>query len=234
MRRVKKSIFALMSRIVQLDDRIQYLPASDSPLLSADVVAVRGDGTWWILDVGANDEAVDFINGLPREFCGRAMRKNIVISHFHRDHFMNMQRALRGEISLDFDCLYGGAYTLKSLKFESLDASKFVAVTSPLKFDDGLQILVLPMPSSHAKSSLALSVEGECAFLGDATYPMVASPDVYNVQILGEQIRFLESLDVARFGLSHKRGLLRDKSSVMLFLKSVYARREKNRNFIEA
>lgn len=147
---------------------------------------------------------------------------------------MNMQRALRGEISLDFDCLYGGAYTLKSLKFESLDASKFVAVTSPLKFDDGLQILVLPMPSSHAKSSLALSVEGECAFLGDATYPMVASPDVYNVQILGEQIRFLESLDVARFGLSHKRGLLRDKSSVMLFLKSVYARREKNRNFIEA
>lgn len=223
-----------MSRIVQLDDRIQYLPASDSPLLSADVVAVRGDIAWWILDVGANDEAVDFINGLPREFCGRAMRKNIVISHFHRDHFMNMQRALRGEISLDFDCLYGGAYTLKSLKFESLDASKFVAVTSPLKFDDGLRIQVLSMPSSHAKSSLALSVKGECAFLGDATYPMVASPDVYNVQILGEQIRFLESLDVARFGLSHKRGLLRDKSSVMLFLKSVYARREKNQNFIEA
>lgn len=223
-----------MSQICQLTDRIQYLPASGTPLLSADVVAVRGDSAWWILDVGANDKAVDFINGLPREFCGRAMRKNIVISHFHRDHFMNMQRALRGEISLDFDCLYGGAYTLKSLKFESLDASKFVAVTSPLKFDDGLQILVLPMPSSHAKSSLALSVEGECAFLGDATYPMVASPDVYNVQILGEQIRFLESLDVARFGLSHKRGLLRDKSSVMLFLKSVYARREKNRNFIEA
>lgn len=224
-----------MSRIVQLDDRIQYLPASGTPLLSADVVAVRGDSAWWILDVGANDEAVKFINNLPRDFLGRKMRKNLVISHFHKDHFWNVQRVLQGGVALDFDCLYGGAYTLKSLKFESLDASKFVAVTSPLKFDDGLQILVLPMPSSHAKSSLALSVEGECAFLGDATYPMVGfgEPDVYNVQILAEQIKILESLDVGQLGLSHKRGLVRDKMSVVLFLKSVYARREKNQNFIE-
>lgn len=225
-----------MSQIVQVDDRIQYLPASGSPLLSADVIAVRGDSAWWILDVGANDEAVEFINGLPRECLGMQMRKNIVISHFHRDHFMNMQRALHGEISLDFDCLYGGAYTLKSLKLlDETAASKCVAVASPLKFDDGLQIQVLPVPSSHAKSSLVLSVDGECAFLGDATYPMVGynSPDVYNVQILGGQIQFLESLNVARFGLSHKRGLLRDKSSVIQFLKSVYARRQKNENFIE-
>lgn len=226
-----------MPNIVQLDDRIQYLPASGVPLLSADVVAVRGDSAWWILDVGANDEAVEFINGLPREFLGKRMRKNIVISHFHKDHFLNVQRALQGEIFLDFDCLYGGAYTLKLLKplKETFDASKFVAVSSSLKFDDGLLIQVFPVPNSHAKSSLALSVDGENAFLGDATYPMVGfgSPDVYNVQILGEQIKIFESLNVVRFGLSHKRGILRDKSSVMLFLKSIYARREKNQNFIE-
>ena len=73
-------------------------------------------------------------------------------------------------------------------------------------------------------------------FLGDATYPMVGhgEPDMYNVQILGEQIRFLKSLAQTRFCLSHKRGLVRDRNSVIQFLESVLARRQKNENYIVA
>ena len=232
--------------------------------LSADVVAVRGDNAWWIFDVGACDEAVQFINELPRVpvGCGAdecaiqnvqhlvnhgdaalftgdhdcispAMKKNVVISHFHRDHLWNVQRLCNGEISLDVDALYVGAYTSKT--FGEIKNVAKNDVTEPLFFDDGVKIQILPMPNSHAKGSLALIVD-DYVFLGDATYPMVGhgTPDVYNVQILGEQIKLLKTFDAPYFCLSHKRGLVRDKTSVIQFLESVYARRQKNENYIVA
>ena len=224
---------------------------SNDPL-SADVIAVRGDRTWWIFDVGACDEAVQFINELPRipveeaaipvdenganlAACNNAARlaKNVVISHFHRDHLLNVQRMCGGEISLDIDALYVGAYTSKT--FGEIEGVAKNVVMEPLALDDGVQIQILPMPNSHAKGSLALIVD-DFVFLGDATYPMVGhgAPDVYNVQILGEQIKLLKSLTPSRFCLSHKRGLVRDKTSVIQFLESVYARRQKNENYIVA
>ena len=237
-----------MTKIVKLTDRIRYLQMSYEPL-SADVVAVRGDSAWWIFDVGACDRAVDFINALPRhpvsenialhengECAGAAavpLKKNIVISHFHRDHLLNVVRHCDGEVSLDFDTLYVGAYTSKT--FGEIEGVAKNVVMEPLAFDDGVQIQILPMPNSHAKGSLALIVD-DYVFLGDATYPMVGhgSPDVYNVQILGEQIKLLKTLTPTRFCLSHKRGLVRDKTSVIQFLESVYARRQKNENYIVA
>jgi len=235
-----------MTKIVKLTDRIRYLQMSYEPL-SADVVAVRGDSAWWIFDVGACDEAVDFINALPRssessthldtsECIKNAtlpLKKNIVISHFHRDHLLNVQRMCGGEISLDIDALYVGAYTSKT--FGEIEGVAKNVVMEPLAFDDGVRIQILPMPNSHAKGSLALIVD-DYVFLGDATYPMVGhgAPDVYNVQILGEQIKLLKTLSASRFCLSHKRGLVRDKTSVILFLESVYARRQKNENYIVA
>ena len=229
-----------MPRIVKLTDRIQYLQVSYEPL-SADVVAVRGDSAWWIFDVGACDEAVHFINDLPRVFAdckvegdaAAPLKKNIVISHFHRDHLLNVVRHCNGEVSLDFDALYVGSHASKVVG-EMSDREK-VVVSSPLSFVDGVKIQILPIPNSHAKGSLALIVD-DYVFLGDATYPMVGhgTPDVYNVQILGEQIALLKSLAPTRFCLSHKRGLVRDKDSVIQFLESVYARRQKNENYIVA
>ena len=232
-----------MPKIVKLTDRIHYLQMSNDPL-SADVIAVRGDSAWWIFDVGACDEAVQFINELPRNLVDDAsnlakrdndvrLAKNVVISHFHRDHLLNVQRMCGGEISLDIDALYVGAYTSKT--FGEIEGVAKNVVMEPLSFDDGVRIQILPMPNSHAKGSLALIVD-DYVFLGDATYPMVGhgSPDVYNVQILGEQIKLLKTLSASRFCLSHKRGLVRDKTSVIQFLESVYARRQKNENYIVA
>ena len=239
-----------MPKIVKLTDRIQYLQVSYEPL-SADVVAVRGDSAWWIFDVGACDMAVDFINALPRnpvnESASRGslensdsvapvanpLKKNIVISHFHRDHLLNVVRHCNGEVLLDFDTLYVGSHASKVVG-EMSDREK-VTVAAPLSFDDGMHIEILPIPNSHAKGSLALVVD-DFVFLGDATYPMVGhgEPDVYNVQILEQQIKMLKSLSASRFCLSHKRGLVRDKSSVIQFLESVLARRQKNENYIVA
>ena len=232
-----------MTKIVKLTDRIRYLQMSYEPL-SADVVAVRGDSAWWIFDVGACDDAVQFINELPHILVddaanlakrdnGVRLAKNVVISHFHRDHLLNVQRMCGGEISLDIDALYVGAYTSKT--FGEIEGVAKNVVMEPLSFDDGVRIQILPMPNSHAKGSLALIVN-DYVFLGDATYPMVGhcSPDVYNVQILGEQIKLLKTLSASRFCLSHKRGLVRDKTSVIQFLESVYARRQKNENYIVA
>ena len=235
-----------MTKIVKLTDRIRYLQMSYEPL-SADVVAVRGDSAWWIFDVGACDEAVDFINALPRssessthldtsECIKNAtvpLKKNIVISHFHRDHLLNVVRHCDGEVSLDFDTLYVGSHASKVVG--EIAGHEKITVSSPLLFDDVVHIEILPMPNSHARGSLALIVD-DYVFLGDATYPMVGhgAPDVYNVQILEQQIKMLKSLTASRFCLSHKRGLVRDKTSVIQFLESVYARRQKNENYIVA
>ena len=235
-----------MTKIVKLTDRIRYLQMSYEPL-SADVVAVRGDSAWWIFDVGACDEAVDFINTLPRssessthldtsECIKNAtvpLKKNIVISHFHRDHLLNVVRHCNGEVSLDFDTLYVGSHASKVVG--EIAGHEKITVSSPLLFDDVVHIEILPVPNSHAKGALALIVD-DFVFLGDATYPMVGhgEPDVYNVQILEQQIKMLKSLTASRFCLSHKRGLVRDKSSVIQFLESVLARRQKNENYIVA
>lgn len=235
-----------MTKIVKLTDRIRYLQMSYEPL-SADVVAVRGDSAWWIFDVGACDEAVDFINALPRssessthldtsECIKNAtvpLKKNIVISHFHRDHLLNVVRHCNGVVSLDFDTLYVGSHASKVVG--EIAGHEKITVSSPLLFDDVVHIEILPVPNSHAKGALALIVD-DFVFLGDATYPMVGhgEPDVYNVQILEQQIKMLKSLTASRFCLSHKRGLVRDKSSVIQFLESVLARRQKNENYIVA
>ncbi len=224
-----------MPRIVKLNDRIQYLQVSYEPL-SADVVTVRGDSAWWIFDVGACDMAVDFINALPRNPANDdavPLKKNIVISHFHRDHLLNVVRHCNGEVSLDFDTLYVGSHASKVVG--EISGHEKITVSSPLSFDDGMHIEILPIPNSHAKGSLILVVD-DFVFLGDATYPMVGhgEPDVYNVQILEQQIKMLKSLTASRFCLSHKRGLVRDKSSVIQFLESVLARRQKNENYIVA
>lgn len=215
-------IFGVMVQPIQLSERITYLPATRDPL-SADVFAVRGDSAWWIFDVGMSDVALSFIGSLS----SIGMKKNIVISHFHKDHVGNLVRVRNGDVSLQYDNLYVSPQTRKYTKAGTL-------VTEPMEVLDGLRLQILPVPSSHAKGSLVLVVDNELAFLGDASYPTVGhdGPDFYNVQQLLEQIKFLEELDVKSFCLSHKRNPLCSKESMLVLLKSIYARREKGDNLI--
>ena len=227
------------------------MPSETNPL-SADVYAIRGDTAWWIFDVGASDGAVDFINNLP---CGNPasvpgaaqhlhqdaapLKKNIVISHFHRDHFFNLSR-------VHFDNLYVGRETFRHCDETIRARSGTQVVESPLQFEDVLRFRIEPIPSSHAKGSLILSVGGdvpardaldatEIAFLGDSTYPTVGhgGPDTYNVQLLYQQIQFLRSCPAQLYYMSHRRFVPREKESVLQVLEGYYAQRQPNKNLIE-
>jgi len=224
-----------------LQSRILHLPASgpsDRSPLSADVYAIRGETAWWIFDVGACDEAADFIDGLPCEAAvqsssAQPLKKNIVISHFHRDHAFNLSR-------VKFDNLYVGRETYRHCD-ETLRARNGVMVVeSPMEFDDGMRVRVAPIPNSHAKGSLIMAVcapeaADAYAFLGDSTYPTVGHgrPDSYNVQVLLEQIKFLRDYDARYFYMSHRRFIPKEKNSILQVLESYYAMREPNKNLIE-
>ena len=213
---------------VKLNERVQYLSATLEPF-SADVFAVRGDGAWWVYDVGRSDDALAFINGLPRGD-GFPVKKNIVISHFHWDHTENLMRARRGEVQLPFDALYLGNYAQRRLKMGEM-------VKTPLEFTDGMRIRIVPVPNSHAKGSLVLVVGDEYAFLGDSTYAEVGDgdvPDSYNVQQLNEEINLLKSLDVKFFCLSHRRRPVAEKNTIITHLEGIYSHRKKNLNTIPA
>lgn len=219
------------------------MPSETSPL-SADVYAIRGETAWWIFDVGACDKAVDFINNLPCD--GAApLKKNIVISHFHRDHFFNLPR-------VHFDNLYVGRETFRHCDETIRARSGTQVVESPLLFEDGLRIQIEPIPSSHAKGSLMLTVDddaqtcdgvdvagvqscGAIAFLGDSTYPTVNhnGPDFYNLQLLYQQIQFLKGCPAQQFYMSHRRLVLREKESILQILEGYYAQRQPNKNVIE-
>lgn len=257
-----------------LQSRILHLPASmpsETSPLSADVYAIRGETAWWIFDVGASDEAADFINNLPCDVSAGellegtaprlhqdavSLKKNIVISHFHRDHFFNLSR-------VSFDNLFVGRETFRHCD-ESIRARRGTQVVeSPLQFEDGLKIRIEPIPSSHAKGSLMLTVgdatackanatacdgldvageqsrdergRGAIAFLGDSTYPTVNhnGPDFYNLQLLYQQIQFLKGCPALQFYMSHRRLVLREKESILQILEGYYAQRQPNKNVIE-
>lgn len=239
-----------------LQSRILHLPASmpsETSPLSADVYAIRGETAWWIFDVGACDEAVDFINNLPRDGVapGTAqhlhqdaapLKKNIVISHFHRDHFFNLPR-------VHFDNLFVGRETFRHCDENIRARSGTQVVESPLQFEDGLKFHIEPIPSSHAKGSLMLTVDddvpdrdccseqsrGAIAFLGDSTYPTVNhnGPDFYNVQLLYQQIQFLKGCLAQRFVMSHRRFSPLEKETVLQLLENFYAMRQSHKNVIE-
>lgn len=236
-----------------MQSRIRHLPSSmpcETSPLSADVYAIRGETAWWIFDVGACDEAAYFINNLPCD--GAApLKKNIVISHFHRDHFFNLPR-------VHFDNLFVGRETFRHCDENIRARSGTQVVESPLQFEDGLKICIEPIPSSHAKGSLMLTVGddvpardfrdtlNDCddeqsrkncgiAFLGDSTYPTVNhnGPDFYNLQLLYQQIQFLKGCPAQQFYMSHRRLVLREKESILQILEGYYAQRQPNKNVIE-
>lgn len=218
-----------------LQSRILHLPASnpcEKGPLSADVYAIRGETAWWIFDVGASDEAADFVNNLPCDIVvdgGEkvSLKKNVVISHFHADHFVNLPR-------IQFDKLYVGRETFRHCDATIRARAGVHVVDSPLAIDDGLQIRIEPVPCSHAKGTLVLTVDS-FAFLGDSTYPTVNhnGPDFYNVQLLYQQIQFLKGCSAQRFVMSHRRFSPLEKETVLQLLENFYAMRQSHKNVIE-
>ena len=126
---------------------LSYWKATENPL-SADVGVIEGKSGVWLYDVGNSGEAAANINALNG-------RKNIVLSHFHDDHIGNLPK-------IRYEQLYQGANTLRY-------TGTGTAVTEDIYVQDGVQLHLFPLPSSHAKGSLGLEVNETYAFLGDGT-----------------------------------------------------------------
>lgn len=190
--------------LVEITPEISYLPSVENPI-SSDVVFIKPAGSeiTWIFDTGANSEAAEIINSIEG-------KKNIVISHFHPDHILNL-------LKVKYDNLYVTKYTKKYTRGGTV-------VDSDISFPDGIKIYQLP--SSHSKGSLVLEYK-DYAFLGDATYcHFRLTAREYNVQLLEQMIKRMELIEAQNFCLSHDKGFVQQKESVLRIYRKILARRK--------
>ena len=117
---------------IRLSPRISYIPATDTPL-SADVVIIRGSSYTWVFDVGADENTALEINSISGS-------KAVVISHFHKDHVLNID-------NIKYDRLYVSEYTYSHIETGEI-------ITSDFYENDGAHIHIFPIPSSHSKGCL--------------------------------------------------------------------------------
>ena len=190
--------------LINLTPEISYLPSVESPI-SSDVVFIKpqGSDTTWIFDTGTCSEAAEFINAVEG-------KKNIVISHFHPDHILNL-------LKVKYDKLYVTKYTKKYTRAGEI-------VDGELLFPDGIKISQIP--SSHSKGALILEYK-DFAFLGDATYcHFRLTAREYNVQLLEQMIKKMEEITAPNFCLSHDKGFVQRKESVLRIYRKILARRK--------
>ena len=199
-----------MADIIKITDRISYIKATEKPL-SADVGIIEGDEFCWIFDVGADGSVPISLNKIQKP-------KNAVISHFHPDHMSNLEHVDLNEIFL-------GANTFKyAKKGKIIDKDVFI--------DDGIEIHIFPLPSSHAKGSLGMKI-GDYAFLGDATYSTTKQERVcYNASVLKEEIAVLEKLSAKFFLISHDEKFIRPKEEIISELLEIYSKRDPKESYI--
>ena len=188
--------------LIDLNQNISYLPASLKPF-SSDLVFIKTDKSTWVFDVGRGKPALEEVKKLYGPL-------NVVISHFHPDHLLNLP-------GISYENLYVSKYT-KRYTF------KGSVISEKTDFDEEPKISIIPIPSSHAKGCLCLVCQ-DFAFMGDATYAKEKIGNhTYNTQLLHDMIEVMEKLPVKYFCLSHDKNFVQDKDSVITLYKDIYSR----------
>lgn len=196
--------------MVQINEFISYLPACRNPL-SCDVVFIKqkdlnGESCTWIFDVGSSKEAADAINSVDG-------KKNIVLSHFHPDHVLNLLRKIL------YDELFVSKYTKRYVRTGKVVEEDFTVPGTP-------EIKVFRFPSSHAKGCLALLC-GNYAFFGDGTYAKEKiGAHSYNAQLLKEEIELLKTLPCEFVCLDHDKNFIQKRTDLIELHEQIYARRK--------
>ncbi|MDE6245055.1 MAG: MBL fold metallo-hydrolase [Treponemataceae bacterium] len=197
-------------QLVQLTENISYLPATHKPF-SCDVVFIKTADATWIFDVGCSKTAAKTIN----EITGT---KNIVLSHFHPDHCLNLLR-------VSYTNLYVSKYTKKY-------TLKGTVINNDTHFNTKPEISVILLPSSHTKGCLCLLC-GDYAFMGDGTYAKERKGNhTYNAQILQEEIAILERISSKYVCLSHDPQFVQERVDLIALHKQIYARKSPNNPII--
>ena len=151
--------------IIRLNNLISYISPTENPL-SANVVMIQGKEALWLYDVGNHPDIPQVIEQFRD---GRNV--NVILSHFHEDHTGGLPDIAYNEI-------YQGKYTYRHTE-------KGVIVQENIYIQDGdVSLHIFPLPSSHAKGCVALEVNEEWCFLGDALYAMQkCGHNLYNAGI---------------------------------------------------
>ncbi|MBP5329362.1 MAG: MBL fold metallo-hydrolase [Spirochaetaceae bacterium] len=190
--------------LISITDNISYLPASTKPL-SCDVIFIKTENATWIYDVGVTSTACELINNISGP-------KNIVLSHFHPDHIINLFR-------VKYDNLYLTKYTKRCTFRGNIVKGREV-------FEGNPRIEICEVPSSHAKGCLCL-VCGDYAFMGDSTYcKEKIGNHTYNVQLLKAEIDFLESLTCKYVCLDHDNNFIQERTALIKLHKEIFERRK--------
>ena len=227
----------------EITDYISYIPSCEKPI-SGDVGVIRGKKSTYIYDTGSTPECLEFLQA----FNGKIQ---IVISHFHADHTWWLTKHRKDDpdvsegdtLSLNyerpaFEKLYIGKGTEKYLPDGEI-------IREPLIIEDEtpdghlLKLEIIPMPSSHTKGALALSVNDEYLFMGDSTYCAYCENrktgerwTEYNVQKLREQINLLKEIKAEKCLLSHEQRFVRPKKVILRQLEAIYEKRHPGENRI--
>lgn len=200
-----------MPEEIKISNRISYFAPSENPL-SANVGIIRGDLFLWLFDVGNGRETFNAIQSLPGE-------KSIVISHFHPDHMGNLQK-----------CSYMNLFVSNNTRKY---AHAGTVVSKELSIDDGVNFHILAFPSAHAKGSLALEVNNEYVFLGDALYPTTKNDrPCYNACVVMEQIDYLTKLSAQYVLSSHRTPFVERKEVILTELLHILQKRHKDEPYI--
>lgn len=216
-----------MTNLSEICNYIYYIPTQENPL-SSEIVLISGEENLWLFDVGNGEISFRILNEYIdafRKSCEEETKSGstnirIILSHFHPDHTGNIVKFH------PLECFVGNN-TYKYTGFGTV-------VESDVFFRDGIDLHIFPIPSSHAKGSLGLEVEGTYAFLGDAIYPtQKKGRRVYNVQLLKEQIECIKSLRADKFFLSHRMERAVNKNLLIAYLEKIYEKRDKNNAYIE-
>ena len=153
--------------VIELEKNISYIEPTQNPL-SANVVLIEGENNLWLYDVGNNPCVPQIISA----FNTSNKKINVILSHFHADHIGNLDK-------ISYSNVYQGRLTYKYTKTGEI-------LENDLYFCDGnMNLHIFPLPSSHAKGSLALEINEKYCFLGDGVYAMQKGEKrLYNAGIL--------------------------------------------------
>lgn len=198
-----------MNNLVQITSEISYLPASKKPF-SCDIVIIKPNlsSTTWIFDVGIGKKARNVINSIESP-------KNIVLSHFHPDHILNLPLIKFTKA----DNLYVSSNT-KKYTLRGTVVQKTLTFTYK-SLQESSEVKLFLLPSSHAKGCLCIQY-GQYCFTGDGTYCTIKH--TYNEQLLRQEIEVLEKVDCKYFGLSHDKQFIYTKEELISLHKEIYSR----------
>lgn len=192
---------------------MSYIEPTEDPL-SANAVLAKGAHFLWAFDVGNNPEGANIINS-------KGLELKVILSHFHPDHIGNLSLLSPLEI-------YQGKNT-----FGYTHSGEIVDELTEIT-DGDLNIKLIPMPSSHAKGSLAALINNEYLLLGDSTYTgyKAGKGVIYNTSLLGEMLKILKGIDAPFFLRSHHEPFVESKAFVIKELEEIYNKRVSGEPYI--